>query len=248
MVSPSKLPVPTSDPPPGDVPRIADLLRSLEPHVDAPRDTPEADGARRDSKEAARRRAQILRAAIAVFAERGFPKTRVSDIAKKAGVAYGLIYHYFDSKEAVLLSVFDDAWRVFVKALHQIADDGARSAPDKLANAADFLVEALRVEPTVVQVLIQEISRSERFTLPGKREAFDVIRAIVAEGQARGELQPDVDPQIAAYLYFGALETLASSFITKKFTLTTDAEAEALKRSVRRILLDGLRARPRAEP
>ncbi|MEM7677555.1 MAG: helix-turn-helix domain-containing protein, partial [Myxococcota bacterium] len=64
---------------------------------------------------AADRRKQILKAAVEVFADRGFHRTRVSDIAKRAGVAYGLIYHYFDSKDHVLNCVFEENWAVFIK-------------------------------------------------------------------------------------------------------------------------------------
>jgi TetR/AcrR family transcriptional regulator, fatty acid metabolism regulator protein len=52
------------------------------------------------------RRRQILDAAVRVFARQGFHACRVSDIAREAGVAYGLVYHYFDSKDQVLNELF----------------------------------------------------------------------------------------------------------------------------------------------
>ncbi len=194
--------------------------------------------------ESADRRKQILRAAVSVFAERGFHKTRISDIAKRAGVAYGLVYHYFESKEDLLSSVFEDNWSVFLKVLRDLAQDPARSTREKLGGISDLLIGALRIEPALIQVIIQEISRSGRFVLPGKvtlfEEAFEVVRAIIAAGQASAEISPEIDPYAAAYLFFGALETVCTGFTLGKIPCKTDADAERLKRTVRRALLDGI--------
>lgn len=194
------------------------------------------------------RRKQILRAAIEVFAERGFHKTRISDIAKRAKVAYGLIYHYFDSKEHVLSSVFEENWAVFVKVLKDISVDGHKGPAEKLGAVSDLLIGALRHEPALIQVIIQEISRSDRIGLAGKvdafEEAFKIVRSIIHEGQKKGELSKDLDAQVGTYLFFGALETVCTGFMLKKFTVKNEAEAEALKKSVRRALLDGMRERP----
>lgn len=195
--------------------------------------------------EPADKRKLILRAATAVFAERGFHKTRVSDIAKKAGVAYGLIYHYFDSKDAVLDAVFDESWAVFLKVLRDIAGDPARNASEKLTAISDLLIGALRLEPALVQVIIGEVSRSDRFVTSGKVSAFEaaftVIRGLIVEGQRRGELRADIDPQVGAYLFFGALETVCTGFVIGKIKCDTDEEADAIKRTLRRAFLDGLR-------
>ena len=194
------------------------------------------------------RRKQILRAAIEVFAERGFHKTRISDIAKRAKVAYGLIYHYFDSKEHVLSSVFEENWAVFVKVLKDISVDSHKGPAEKLGAVSDLLIGALRHEPALIQVIIQEISRSDRIGLAGKvdafEEAFKIVRSIIHEGQKKGELSKDLDAQVGTYLFFGALETVCTGFMLKKFTVKNEAEAEALKKSVRRALLDGMRERP----
>ena len=116
------------------------------------------------------RRKQILKAAVDVFAERGFHRTRVSDIAKKADVAYGLIYHYFDSKDDVLDSVFRDNWSIFLKVLKDLRDDRSKSVVERLGIVIDSLLEALYVAPAVVQVIIQEVSRSDRFVEKEKYE------------------------------------------------------------------------------
>lgn len=194
------------------------------------------------------RRKQILRAAIEVFAERGFHKTRISDIAKRAKVAYGLIYHYFDSKEHVLSSVFEESWAVFVKVLKDISADTHKTSAEKLGAVSDLLIGALRLDPALIQVIIQEVSRSDRIGLAGKvdafEEAFKIVRSIIHDGQKKGELAKELDAQVGTYLFFGALETVCTGFMLKKFTVKNEAEAEALKKSVRRALLDGMRERP----
>ena len=61
------------------------------------------------------RRRQILDAAIRVFARQGFNACRVSDIAREANVAYGLVYHYFDSKDQVLNELFVERWSLLLR-------------------------------------------------------------------------------------------------------------------------------------
>jgi TetR/AcrR family transcriptional regulator, fatty acid metabolism regulator protein len=205
---------------------------------------PASEAKKRAPLDGADRKKQILRAAVQVFAERGFHRTRVSDIAKEAGVAYGLIYHYFDSKDAVLNSVFEENWAVFMKVLRDLTQDASKSAADKLGAISDLLIGALRVEPALIHVIIQEVSRSDRFTSQAKaqafEEAFEAVRAIVAEGQKRGEIRSDIDPYAAAYIFFGALETLCTGFMIGKIRCKTDGDAERLKRTLKLSMLNGM--------
>lgn len=202
--------------------------------------------------EPADRRKQILRAAVAVFAERGFHKTRVSDIAKRAGVAYGLIYHYFDSKDAVLNSVFEDSWGIFVKVLRDIAADTTRSVSDRLTAVSDLLVGALRLEPALVQVIIQEVSRSDRFGTAGKVDAFvaalGVVEQLIREGQASSELRADLDARVGAYAFFGALETVCTGFMMGTIACATDQDADNIKHTLRRTFIEGMRPSPTSTP
>lgn len=193
---------------------------------------------------AADRREQILKAAVEVFAERGFHRTRVSDIAKRAGVAYGLIYHYFESKDHVLNSVFEENWRLFLKVLREIEGDRERRAPDRLASIASLLIEALKITPSIIQVIIQEISRSDRFVLEEKvnafEDAFAVVRSIIEQGQARGEFRASLDPRVGAYCFFGALETICTGFMLKSIKCSTKEEADRVKHTVTEIMLFGM--------
>ena len=76
---------------------------------------------------------RILDAAVRVFARLGYHGARVSDIAKEAGIAYGLVYHYFKNKEEILNTIFEDRWSGFVEALHGIGE-GESSTEDKLVS------------------------------------------------------------------------------------------------------------------
>jgi AcrR family transcriptional regulator len=194
---------------------------------------------------AADRRKQILKAAVEVFAERGFHRTRVSDIAKRAGVAYGLIYHYFESKDEVLNSLFEENWAVFLKVLGDLEANRELSSIDKLEAIAALLIDALRVTPTIIQVVIQEISRSDRFVQAKKvaafQDAFAVVHRVIESGQASGQVKKTVDPKVCAYIFFGALETVCTGFMLKAIPVSTDEDAARVKRTVREVLLAGLR-------
>jgi AcrR family transcriptional regulator len=198
---------------------------------------------------AADRRKQILKAAAEVFAERGFHRTRVSDIAKRAGVAYGLIYHYFESKDEVLNSLFEENWAVFLKVLSDLETNKEISAIDKLKAIATLLIDALRVAPTIIQVIIQEISRSDRFVQAKKvaafQDAFGVVHRIIVQGQASGEVKRAIDPQVGAYIFFGSLETICTGFMLKSIVCATDEDAERVKRTVFEIILAGVKSEER---
>jgi AcrR family transcriptional regulator len=202
------------------------------------------NGPRRAPEPPADKKKQILRAAVEVFAERGFHRTRVSDIARKAGVAYGLVYHYFESKDEVLSSVFEENWAVFVKVLREIAHSTERDTAQKLNAISDLLIDALRINPALIQVVIQEVSRSDRYLHPRKveafQEAFKVIRGILVEGQQKGEVRSNLEPQVGAYIFFGALETVCTGFLLKAIPCASDAEADRLKKSVSAALLLGM--------
>jgi AcrR family transcriptional regulator len=194
---------------------------------------------------AADRKKQILKAAVEVFAERGFHRTRVSDIAKRAGVAYGLIYHYFDSKDDVLNSLFEENWAVFLKVVKDLVDHPETTAPAKLEAIAALLIDALQVAPSIIQVIIQEISRSDRFIHPKKvaafNDAFTLVEQIIRAGQAAGTIKDGIQPTVAAYIFFGALETICTGFTLGAIQCSTKEETEKVKDTFRRIVLEGLK-------
>jgi AcrR family transcriptional regulator len=165
---------------------------------------------------AAVKRRQILEAAVHVFARQGFNAGRISDIADQAGVAHGLVYHYFDSKEAILDEVFSDRWALLLDASRQVyaMDLPAR---DKLARVAQFIIESYRFDPDLMKVIIVEVTRAAntfgRTHLKEISEAYSLISGIVREGQEAGDFRTDVSPDYAALAFYGAIEQILTGWI-----------------------------------
>ena len=162
------------------------------------------------------KRARILDAAIRVFARAGYHGARVSDIAREAGIAYGLVYHYFRNKEEILASAFEERWGGFLAIVEAIAT-GEGSSRQKLVSVAALILNAYRVRPDWVKVLVLEIQRSSRFAAPEQIRAvgrlFEQVARIVRAGQEAGDLRPDVDPNVACFVFVGALDLVITSLV-----------------------------------
>ena len=182
--------------------------------------------AARNQQAAAERRRQILDAAVAVFARQGFNQCRVSDIADEAGVAYGLVYHYFRSKDEVLDTLFLERWNVLLQVIRDL-DGRDLPAREKLAAIASFIVDSYRHDPDLMKVIIVEVTRAAnsfgRTHLGEIREAYDLIEAIVSKAQADGEFKDTVTPPFAAMAFYGAIEQVLTGWI---FDLLPRGEAE----------------------
>lgn len=194
------------------------------------------------------KRERILDAAIKVFARSGYHGSRISDIAREAGIAYGLVYHYFKNKEEILGSIFEQRWGGFLEALEGIAAEPT-SAEDRLVSVAALMLSAYRVRPDWVKVLVIEIQRSRRFAEPGQLRAvgqlFDVVRRILRDGQESGELRRELDPAIACYVFLGALELAITSLVLKLVEIDETSDAGRahygkVARTVVEIFLHGL--------
>src|SRR3954468_17694671 len=103
------------------------------------------------------RKATILRAAVDIFASKGYHGCRIADVAKEAGVAYGLVYHYFKNKDELLESVYEEGWGGFVSRLREVSDS-TLPFQEKVRAVANVAFEAYRVDPNGVRVVILEIA------------------------------------------------------------------------------------------
>src|SRR5271156_2508849 len=140
-------------------------------------------------KAQADKRRMILDAAVRVFARQGFHTCRVSDIADEAGVAYGLVYHYFSSKEEILDTLFLERWDVMLEAIAET--DAASLRPrEKLRAIASFIVDSYRHDPDLMKVIIVEVTRAAntfgRTHLERIEQAYEGIARIVDQGQQDG--------------------------------------------------------------
>src|SRR5258708_39229011 len=162
---------------------------------------PGATRARRVSRSTGDKRERILDAAVRVLARKGFHATRVSEVAKAAGVADGTIYLYFDSKDALLLSLFEDR----VERLLRFLDaelPRVKTSSDRLRRIIELqlgLLEGERDLAVDLTVILRQSRKLMREHAAPKFNAYlDVIARDVAEGQARGELRDDVAPHVVA--------------------------------------------------
>jgi TetR/AcrR family transcriptional regulator, fatty acid metabolism regulator protein len=162
------------------------------------------------------KRRLILDAAIRVFARQGFHTCRVADIADDAGVAYGLVYHYFSSKEQILDTLFLERWDVMLAAIAQ-ADATYEAPREKLRAIASFIIDSYRHDPELMKVIIVEVTRAAntfgRTHLAKIREAYGQIAAIVARAQAEGTFRREITPQFAALAFYGSIEQVLSGWI-----------------------------------
>ncbi len=191
---------------------------------------------------AADKRRVILDAGMRVFARQGFHTCRVSDIADEAGVAYGLVYHYFSSKDEILDTMFLERWNVMLAAIAE-ADRSQRSPRDKLSAIAGFIVDSYRYEPELMKVIVVEVTRAAntfgRTHLEKIREAYTQIAGIVERAQADGIFRSEISPDFAALAFYGAVEQVLTRWIFDRDTVDED-ELEGAKRMIVETICRGL--------
>jgi TetR/AcrR family fatty acid metabolism transcriptional regulator len=162
------------------------------------------------------KRRRILDAATSVFARKGYFAARVSDVAKKAGVADGTIYLYFRNKEDILVRLFDEVMSEHVEeargAVHALP-----STPERLLAIAERHLAVLgenRDLAAVFQVELRQSTRfMERFTASWLRGYFGLLDEVMEQGQRDGSLRADINRKLAAKVFFGALDETVTSWL-----------------------------------
>jgi TetR/AcrR family transcriptional regulator, fatty acid metabolism regulator protein len=184
-----------------------------------------------------------MAAAVRVFAERGYDTTRVSDIATEAGVAYGLVYHYFGSKDAVLEAVCHDAWGRLADAIEAVAD-APLPAPDRLERVVKIVLRSWQEDPDLVRLLVRENNRNPEMEdeLPEIAAAFASLERVVAAGQHEGTLRASVDPKLGAWMLYGALDEILTGWVMGRLPDDIAAVAAA-EREVIATVVGGLVSR-----
>ena len=193
------------------------------------------------------KRRLILDAAIHVFAGKGFHHCRVSDVADEAGVAYGLVYHYFDSKEEILNTLFTERWQLMIDAIVEIDEKRDVTAREKLYMVASFIIDSYRHEPDLMKVIIVEVTRAAntfaRVHLDKITEAYRLIAEIVEKARQDGSFKSEIPSQFAAMCFYGAIEQLLSAWIFE-IVPETDEEFEQAKSWVVEAICGGLETEP----
>jgi TetR/AcrR family transcriptional regulator, fatty acid metabolism regulator protein len=183
------------------------------------------------------KRARLLQAAVRVFARKGFHGARVGDVAAEAGVAHGLVYHYFSSKDELLETIFRDTWTALLAAMREV-EDGDDSAREQLRKVGAIVLRTWTRDPDLVRVLVNEVTRGPQLQreIAEIRQAFRAIERIVASGQERGQLRRGLDPRLAAFVFYGALEEILTGWILGEL----DADVAEAERAVVDIVCGGL--------
>jgi AcrR family transcriptional regulator len=169
-----------------------------------------------DAKTAPDKRRLILDAAVRVFARQGFHACRVSDIADEAGVAYGLVYHYFASKDEVLDTLFLERWSVMLELIREV---DAKELPvrEKLRAIASFIIDSYQHDPDLMKVIIVEVTRAANSFgnthIDTIREAYDLIGGMITKAQAEGVFKGEIEARFAAMAFYGAIEQLLTGWI-----------------------------------
>jgi AcrR family transcriptional regulator len=196
-------------------------------------------------EQATDKRRVILDAAVKVFAREGFYGCRVADIADEAGVAYGLVYHYFRSKDEILDTLFLERWDLMLEEIARV-DAAPAPAREKLAAVAGFIIDSYRHDPDLMKVIIVDVTRAAnsfgRSHLEKIREAYELIGGIVESAQQRGELRSDITPTFAAMAFYGAVEQVLSGWI---FDILPEAaeDYDQAKEFIVSTICDGLEPR-----
>ena len=187
------------------------------------------------------KRRQILDAAVRAFARKGYHACRVGEIAEEAGVAYGLVYHYFGSKEEVLETIFRDTWTQMLARVQEVREEGG-PASEQVRKVTALLLRTWRRDPDLVRVLVHEVTRSPE-QLPRQIDeishAYEALEGIIAHGQETGEFRDDFDAQLAATIFYGALEEVLTGWVMRQLP-DGDEDIARAEHVVTGLICDGL--------
>jgi len=188
------------------------------------------------------KRQLILDAAVRVFARKCFHAARVGDIAAEAGVAHGLLYHYFSSKDELLETVFRETWSAMLGAVNGVESLGD-PAPEQLRKVAAIVLRTWKHDPDLVRVLVREVTRSPHVQdeVHEIHEAFAALQRIIEGGQETGELRKEVDARLASIVFYGALEEILTAWVLGQLPDGEEDVARA-EQTVVEVLKSGLAA------
>lgn len=198
---------------------------------------------RRGEETGPSRRRRIREAAVTVFARKGYHDARVSDIAGEAGVAHGLVYHYFNGKEQLLQDVFRRTWLNIEQGLRSIETSGA-TAQDQVRDIVRLLLGSYRMSPDLVRVVVLEVTRSGHLRAQVEEigEAFAIIERIIEQGQQAGTLRADIPAKLVSYVFWGAVDEILTAWVFGTMP-AEDADVAEAEHALVELLLGGMGSR-----
>src|SRR5688572_13260344 len=182
-----------------------------------------------------------MEAAVRAFARKGYHACRVGEIAEEAGVAYGLVYHYFGSKEEVLETIFHDTWKQMLSRVREVQEEGG-PAEEQVHKVTALLLRTWRRDPDLVRVLVREVTRSPeqmKRQIDEIGHAYETLEGVIVHGQKTGEFRDDLDPKVAATVFYGALEEVLTGWVMGQLP-DTDEDIARAEHDVTTMLVAGL--------
>lgn len=188
----------------------------------------------------------IFWAACRVIRDKGFHQARMADIAKEAGISYGLVYHYFKNKSDLFDALIKEWWR----GLDELADQliqGTKTVEQKLGSIVVYFLDQYASRPELVHLFITELSRSSTNLTPERLKPFKGLMSrteqIISEGQQKGTLRDDLKSRYLTYFFLGSVEALLSTMVLEDQPLKGEDHKQRLADAVLTMFLDGARCR-----
>jgi TetR/AcrR family transcriptional regulator, fatty acid metabolism regulator protein len=188
----------------------------------------------------------ILESALKVMKQKGFHKARMADIARDAGISYGLVYHYFGTKEELFETIIERWWDSLFSLMGKIGT-ASKNVQQQLGRIILFFLDTYQEHPELVNIFITEISRSTANLNPKRLDLFKRFIAltenIIAGGQDKGFLRNDFKARYLTYIFLGSLETFVSAMVLVDQKIKGDAQKEKIARSILEVFLNGAKNR-----
>jgi TetR/AcrR family transcriptional regulator, fatty acid metabolism regulator protein len=187
----------------------------------------------------------IFEAALKVIKEKGFHRARMADIAKEAGISYGLVYHYYKSKDDLCNDILNQWWAKLYQLLEKI-----RTNEDdfqlKLRGLILYFLNTYQRKPDLMNIFITQISRSTDNLTKTRLDSFKkfiaLTEAILSQGQKKGILRSDFETHYLTYIFLGALETFLSVMVLGEQKIKNDAQKERIADTILEVFLNGAKA------
>ncbi len=194
----------------------------------------------KESKEGA-----IFEAALKVITEKGFQRARMSDIARKAGISYGLVYHYYNKKEDLFDAVLNKWWDQLFTLLKDVSR-GVEDVRAKLRSIIIYFLNTYQNKSELVSIFITEISRSTANLTPKRLERFKsfiaLTESVIKEGQDDGVLRNDFKARYLTTIFLGALETFISTMVLADQRIKSNTQKERIADSILEVFINGARS------
>lgn len=184
----------------------------------------------------------IFKAALRVIKDNGFHKARMADIAREAGISYGLVYHYFGTKEELFDAILKRWWDGLFGLMGELRHS-TDEVPEKLRRLIHYFLDTYQRVPELASIFITEISRSTTNLSAGRLDHFkkfmSLTEELISKGQDKGILRSDTKSRYLTYIFLGALETFVSVMVLADQPFSDEAQKKRIAESILEVFLNG---------